>query len=259
MSLHRATSALASSALISLTSPITPSTLQTLRNVLNRTPNASKNAITDTSLKSRHAAVLIPFCNVAGEPGILLEVRAKGLRSHSGELSFPGGRVDDTDESLISAALRETHEELGINPRRVEVLGEIGPPEMNLRGDMKVWPFVGFVHAADEKGLLPDEPFPSLDMDTLRSQVSPAEVATTIHLPLKFFAFPTRIRTSTFRGQQPYLVVDVTDLVQSALTDDATVTTNTSEEGETTSCRIEVWGLTGWYLSTLMKVLQVYR
>jgi len=83
MSLHRA---LASSALISLTNPITPSTLQTLKNVLNRTPNASKTAITDPSLKSRHAAVLIPFCNVEGEPGILLEVRAKGLRSHSGEL-----------------------------------------------------------------------------------------------------------------------------------------------------------------------------
>jgi len=85
MSLHRA---FASSALISLTNPITPSTLQTLKNVLSRTPSASKDAINDPSLKSRHAAVLIPFCNVGGEPGILLEVRAKGLRSHSGELRY---------------------------------------------------------------------------------------------------------------------------------------------------------------------------
>lgn len=88
MFLHRALASSASSALISLTNPITPSTLQTLKNVLNRTPNASKNAITDPSLKSQHAAVLIPFCNVGGEPGILLEVRAKGLRSHSGELRY---------------------------------------------------------------------------------------------------------------------------------------------------------------------------
>ena len=47
-----------------------------------------------------------------------------------------------TDESFMSGALRETHEELGIDPAQIEVLGEIGPPEANLRGDMTVWPFV---------------------------------------------------------------------------------------------------------------------
>ena len=47
-----------------------------------------------------------------------------------------------TDESFLSGALRETQEELGINPDQIEVLGEIGPPETNLRGDMTVWPFV---------------------------------------------------------------------------------------------------------------------
>jgi hypothetical protein len=100
-------------------------------------------------------------------------------------------------------------------------------------------------------------------MDTLRSQASPVEVATTIHLPLKFFAFPTRIRTSTFRAEEPYWVIDVTDLVQSVLGEDATITRNTSEEERETrpgiDGRIEVWGLTGWYISMLMKVLQVYR
>jgi len=115
----------------------------------------------------------------------------------------------------------------------------------------------GFVHAAEERGILPDEPFPSLNMDTLRSQASPTEVATTIHLPLKYFASPTRIRLSKYRAQEPYWVIDVTDLVH---TGDA-VTTNTSEEIEIrtgVNGRIEVWGLTGWYLSTLMKVLHVY-
>ena len=42
----------------------------------------------------------------------------------------------------MSGALRETREELGIDPAQIEVLGEIGPPETNLRGDMTVWPFV---------------------------------------------------------------------------------------------------------------------
>jgi 8-oxo-dGTP pyrophosphatase MutT (NUDIX family) len=207
---------------------------------------------------------LIPFCNVGGEPGILLEVRAKNLRSHSGEISFPGGHVDETDESLIHGALRETHEELGIDPRRVQVLGEIGPPEMNLQGDMTVWPFIGFVHSANERRVLGDEPFPSLDMDVIRTQASPSEVATAIHLPLKAFASPTRIRTSIFRLSEPYWTIDVTDIVQSALTEEA-VTNKTAEEevkdevGPGVNGRIEVWGLTGWYLSLLMKALQVYR
>ena len=42
----------------------------------------------------------------------------------------------------MHAALRETHEELGIDPSHVEILGEIGPPEINLRGDMRVYPIV---------------------------------------------------------------------------------------------------------------------
>ena len=42
----------------------------------------------------------------------------------------------------MSGALRETQEELGIDPTQIEVLGEIGPPEITLRGDMTVWPFV---------------------------------------------------------------------------------------------------------------------
>ncbi|KAF8967695.1 NUDIX hydrolase domain-like protein, partial [Flammula alnicola] len=249
------------SALISLTKPFTPSTLQVLRNALRQNPGFSEDALNKQgAVKRRNAAVLIPFCNVRGEPGILLEIRAKTLRSHSGEISFPGGRIDDTDESLIQGALRETQEELGIDQSQVEMLGEIGPPEMNLRGDMRVWPFVGFIHSEDEKrALAPDEPFPSLDIDALRKQASPSEVGTMIHLPLKAFASPTRIRSSMFRAQEPYWAVDVTDLVQSVLPEEAV----TDQKGETVdevgpgvNGRIEVWGLTGWYLSLLMKVLQ---
>jgi len=252
----------ASSSLISLTKPITPNTLRTLRDLLKRPDPATPPP---TTLRS--AAVLIPFCNVGGEPGILLEVRSKSLRTHSGEISFPGGRIDDTDESFMSGALRETQEELGIDPAQIEVLGEIGPPETNLRGDMTVWPFVGFVHSASVENRAleaDDEPLPSLDIDILRKQLSPSEVAALIHLPLSALISPTRIRNSHFRRQEPYQVVDVTDMVQSTIRSSIrakTITTRAAEEikDELGDKRIEVWGLTGWYLSLLLKVLQVYR
>ena len=100
----------ASSSRISLTKPITPNTLRVIRELL-RQKRPDPPLSPPTTLQS--AAVLIPFCNVGGEPGILLEVRSKSLRTHSGEirwelycilsnklgfitpLSFPGGRIDD--------------------------------------------------------------------------------------------------------------------------------------------------------------------
>lgn len=121
----------------------------------------------------------------------------------------------------------------------------------------------GFIHSPREKRpITDDEPLPSLDMDAIRMQASPSEVATVIHLPLKAFASPTRLRSSMFRGKQPYWTVDVTDLVPSYLAEN-TVTTQKGESvdevGSGVNGRIEVWGLTGWYLSLLMKVMQTSR
>lgn len=92
-------------------------------------------------------------------------------------------------------------------------------------------------------------------MDTLRKQLSPLEVAAVIHLPLSALISPSRVRDSHYRRQEPYWVVDVTDMVQAE-----SVTTNDikNELGPSGDERIEVWGLTGWYLSLLMKILQVY-
>ena len=107
-----------------------------------------------------------------------------------------------------------------------------------------------------------DEPLPSLDIDAVRRMASPNEVAAAIHLPLKAFASPTRIRQSMFRGSRPYWPVDVTDLVYTALKkeDIASKTVEIIDEvGSEGNGRIEVWGLTGWYLTLLMKALHVYQ
>ncbi|MCB1978470.1 MAG: CoA pyrophosphatase [Burkholderiaceae bacterium] len=70
------------------------------------------------------AAVLIALVQRA-EPTVLLTERSLQLSTHSGQVAFPGGRVDDIDANPVAAALREAHEEVGLDPRCADVLGEL--------------------------------------------------------------------------------------------------------------------------------------
>jgi 8-oxo-dGTP pyrophosphatase MutT (NUDIX family) len=74
---------------------------------------------------SVHAAVLIAITDRA-EPGVILTVRREHMRTHAGQIAFPGGRVDE-GETSVAAALREAHEEILLDPAQVDVVGEIGP------------------------------------------------------------------------------------------------------------------------------------
>src|SRR5271170_5775399 len=69
------------------------------------------------------AAVLIPLIEREDGVRVLYTRRSDRLTSHRGQVAFPGGRFDRRDPDLLAAALRETHEEVGIPPDRVEVLG----------------------------------------------------------------------------------------------------------------------------------------
>ena len=90
----------------------------------------------------RRAAVLIPVVDDAHGPSLLLTRRTSHLRHHPGQMSFPGGAVDPGDASPRAAALRETHEEIGLAPDRVRVVGRLG----DLRTDtFRITPFVGLV------------------------------------------------------------------------------------------------------------------
>lgn len=71
------------------------------------------------------SAVLLPVFATREGPALLYTRRTESLRSHPGEISFPGGRVDPSDPTPLAAALRETEEEVGIAPRDVEVLGHL--------------------------------------------------------------------------------------------------------------------------------------
>lgn len=71
------------------------------------------------------AAVLVAITS-RPEPGLILTVRRENLRTHAGQIAFPGGRVEP-GETVVAAALREAHEELLLDPARAEVIGTIEP------------------------------------------------------------------------------------------------------------------------------------
>ena len=77
-------------------------------------------------------------------PSIPLTVRASGLRRHAGQVSLPGGATDP-GETLAQAALREAHEEIGVDPAAVRILGELTPVHVLVSG-FTLHPIVGLTH-----------------------------------------------------------------------------------------------------------------
>ncbi len=74
--------------------------------------------------EARPSAVLVLLADGPGGAGVLLTRRSRAMRNHSGEVSFPGGRLDN-DETPTEGALREANEEVGLDPAAVEIIGEL--------------------------------------------------------------------------------------------------------------------------------------
>jgi 8-oxo-dGTP pyrophosphatase MutT (NUDIX family) len=129
------------------------------------------------------AAVLVPLMHRNGGGfDILYTRRSDRLASHRGQVAFPGGRFDHRDANLMAAALRETHEEVGIAPDQVRVLGTF--PGLRTRAtDIGVTPFVGVIEG--DPILTPD----------------PKEVAEIFRVPLE--ALSDRRYRGSYRWQRP--------------------------------------------------------
>jgi len=95
------------------------------------------------------AAVLVPIVYREGGLRVVYTRRSDRLSSHRGQVAFPGGRLDRRDPHLLAAALRETHEEVGIEPRHIEVLGSF-EGRATRAAQIFVTPFVGLVHGPVE-------------------------------------------------------------------------------------------------------------
>lgn len=133
----------------------------------------------------KDAAVMVPIV-LRREPQLILTKRSSALKHHPGQIAFPGGKVDEADDGIIAAALREAEEEIALNPGQVEVLGTLAPHE-TVTG-FNATPVVALV--SPEYAARPD----------------PCEVAEVFEAPLRHFLNVRNylVESRRWRGQRRY-------------------------------------------------------
>ena len=152
----------------------------------------------DESRLIRKSAVLISLFPENDKIYTLLIKRASYDGVHSGQVSFPGGKFEESDESLVYTALREAQEEIGIDPLKVEVLGTLTPLFIPV-SNMEVLPVIG---------LLQEKPELHLNLE---------EVEFTIQVPICHLKNPNNHLSKTISIQDysieaPYIKVDCEDV-----------------------------------------------
>ena len=133
--------------------------------------------MTPPSAALRPAAVLVPLIDRPAGMSVLLTQRTPHLSAHAGQISFPGGRIEESDADATEAALRETEEEIGLTREHVRVIGRL---DTYVTGTgFEITPIVGIVKA----------PFPLA--------IDPFEVSEAFEVPLSFIVDPCNHRRMT--------------------------------------------------------------
>jgi 8-oxo-dGTP pyrophosphatase MutT (NUDIX family) len=126
------------------------------------------------------AAVLIPIQERQDGDYLVLTKRADHLRTHRGQIAFPGGRVDPRDVDVIETALRECHEEIGIGPECVRILGRLD--EFTAGYGLVVTPVVGVIPAHCE------------------FRIDPAETTAVASVPIRSLMTPPNFTLNDYRS-----------------------------------------------------------
>lgn len=145
----------------------------------------TKKHVTDSPSKPRkQSSILVPMCHVSGEICLLYTVRSKKLRSHKGEVSFPGGMEDPCDEgNPVQTAVREAYEEVGLDPSLVDVWGQVPPIPSNL-GDIQITGVLAYIGEINPEEL----------------QLNSQEVSEAFVISLKHLCDPEYFRQTQFRS-----------------------------------------------------------
>ena len=120
----------------------------------------------------RHAAVLVPLFKSDGHYQVLFTKRTHHVEEHKGQISFPGGGVEEGDRTLVDTALRESFEEVGLQKEDVSILGQLDDT-LTVASRFIIHPFVGLI----------PYPYPFA--------LSAVEVKRIIQIPLGFFVEPS--------------------------------------------------------------------
>lgn len=150
-------------------------------------PLATQDPAAIPHLGLRKAAVLIPLQEIQGELNLILTQRPMHLRAHPGQISFPGGKIEPSDSSAITAALREAEEEIGLCRENVEVIGTF--PAHNTFTGFEITPVVGMIK------------------QDFALKLDPGEVADCFTVPLSFFIEPQNRHRKQFLRQGRYYSV----------------------------------------------------
>ena len=144
--------------------------------------NDQRNPFVRGDKPLRSAAVLVPLVNRQEGVTVLLTRRSEHLSKHAGQISFPGGRVDDTDKGPTHTALRETEEEIGIERHQIDIVGQLD--DYIVGTGYLVSPIVGFI----------EPPFTVVPQEE--------EVAEIFEAPLSFVTHPENFERYTRQFDQ---------------------------------------------------------
>ncbi|GAA3858350.1 CoA pyrophosphatase [Celeribacter arenosi] len=163
------------------------------RHSLAQLVTASRGATSDFDLNAdiapprgaplRKAGVLVPVIERDGQAMLVLTKRASHLRHHPGQIAFPGGRMDEGDETVTDAALREAHEEIALDPKLVDVIGLLPTHETVTSYEMH--PVLGWIR------------------DDFDAVAEPGEVGEIFAVPMQHVLDPARysIQSRHWKGQ----------------------------------------------------------